>query len=84
MDTIDEYNIQVICVEKNGESISQHKDEMRLYCECGQLDNGIIIEKACVTKLTISSFEQMSKCNKHNWWKEDSTNLLFIYRVLNL
>ncbi len=27
MDTIDEYNIQVICVEKNGESISQHKDE---------------------------------------------------------
>lgn len=41
MDTIDEYNIQVICVEKNGESFSQHKDEMRLYCECGQLDNGI-------------------------------------------
>ncbi len=38
---------------------------MRLYCECGQLDNGIIIEKACVTKLTVSSFEQMSS-NKHS------------------
>ncbi len=38
---------------------------MRLDCECGQLDNGIIIENACVTKLTISSFEQMSS-NKHS------------------